>query len=189
MTGQTAELEQELERSRGDAEDAQSESKNTTAGLNQELDELRQKLTEEQQAIVRAQMQEDVIRPLQAYRIDPSHVKLEKRIGEGAFGEVWVSSFRGTKVAVKRMKSHAVTKEEAKKFREEALLSEFVDARCSLPQPRFVGNRVQPPQCCLFLRSAIFAINSRAQWRGCSRKTGCLTRTWCKCYTAAGRAR
>ena len=70
-------------------------------------------------------MHEDVVRPLQCYRIEPSHVKLEKRIGEGAFGEVWVSSFRGNVVAVKRMKSHAITKREARKFREEALLSEF----------------------------------------------------------------
>ena len=92
--------------------------------LQAEVDELRQKLTKEQQRVGLQQMHEDAIRPLQVYRIDPSHVKLEKRIGEGAFGEVWVSSFRGTKVAVKRMKSHKVTEREAAKFREEALLSE-----------------------------------------------------------------
>ena len=37
----------------------------------------------------------------------------------------WVSSFQGNVVAVKRIKSHTVAKREARKFREEALLSEL----------------------------------------------------------------
>ena len=39
-------------------------------------------------------------------QINPAHVKLEKRIGQGAFGEVWIATFRGSDVAVKRLLSH-----------------------------------------------------------------------------------
>jgi len=87
-----------------------------------EVANLRQKLTAAQQAMVEKVLNVTQNPELRAYEVDGNEIKLERRIGAGAFGEVWEASYRDKAVAVKRLLASIVDEKHAKKFREEALL-------------------------------------------------------------------
>ncbi|EDR25578.1 protein serine/threonine kinase, putative [Entamoeba dispar SAW760] len=59
-------------------------------------------------------------------RLDPDELIEEKKIGEGSFGIVYIGKFRGSKVAIKKMKEIAQTKTAIDEFEKEvAMLDKF----------------------------------------------------------------
>jgi hypothetical protein len=81
------------------------------------------KLTDEQQSLVKEQLTKLAYASLSSFSVNVEEdVHFEKKIGEGAFGIVYVGTFRGGKVAVKQLVADKVTEENLARFSDEILL-------------------------------------------------------------------
>src|SRR5262249_34953433 len=81
-----------------------------------------------------------------SWQIDISQLELKERIGLGSFGEVYRGFYRGTEVAVKRLRETKLT---------DRLLQEFIQETqilCELRHPHvvlFMGACTEPPNACI----------------------------------------
>ncbi|EDR26651.1 protein serine/threonine kinase, putative [Entamoeba dispar SAW760] len=55
-------------------------------------------------------------------RLDPDEIKEEKKIGEGSFGIVYLGTFKGNKVAIKKMKQIEENENKMKEFEKEVMM-------------------------------------------------------------------
>jgi len=79
-------------------------------------------------------------------KIDISKLKLGKRIGKGSFGEVYVGSYLGTEVAVKKILANKISPEFLQEFAREAALMR------DLRHPnvvQFIGATMDEPDICI----------------------------------------
>lgn len=82
------------------------------------------------------------------WEVDPSEVVVDKAIGVGAFGEVFKATWRGTTVAVKKLRRTDISESVLKEFRDE--LEVMVDLR----HPNvllLMGASVEPPDLLLIM--------------------------------------
>lgn len=68
---------------------------------------------------------------MEEWRIDPSDLELEQQVGGGSFGEVWLSKFQGTPVAVKKL--YDTDREDMQKYFERE-----IDTLVQLKHPNIV---------------------------------------------------
>ncbi len=87
---------------------------------------LKNEISEEIQKLVNAEMEKEQTKELWAllepYSVPRDHVRLKIKVGEGAFGEVWLGRCRDQDVAVKRLLGDHVNKHTTRAFRNECNL-------------------------------------------------------------------
>ena len=119
-----------------------SELQTTLFKTQMQLDTLSKKMTFNEQTRVQEELEKKEYAPLEAYRVEHSHLRLEKMIGEGAVGEVWKGTYRKQNlVAVKKILwgtdfSNALTC-----FRAEALIMAEMQSDGGVSHPNLVQMR------------------------------------------------
>ena len=111
--------------------------------IQEEVDALKDEFDEKTKAAVEAQMEADKEKAkyiaLLPYKIPHEHVNFEKRIGHGAYGDVWKGSCRGQDVAIKKIST--INKERIEAFQRECNLMAEIQhngfAHPNLVQMRF----------------------------------------------------
>lgn len=89
-----------------------------------------------------------VMKSFAGQKIDYSEIKLEKQIGHGGFGDVFFASWRGTTVAVKRLRHQNLSNVRLQKFTDEML------TLCRLDHPnivKFIGACVERPNLAIVM--------------------------------------
>lgn len=84
--------------------------------------------------------------PTEFEKIDVSKITLGKRIGKGSFGEVYVGTYLGTEVAVKKILTNKISPEFMQEFaREAALMRELRHPNVV----QFIGATMDEPDICI----------------------------------------
>jgi serine/threonine protein kinase len=105
------------------AEERKNKLESTLQAANDHLQELNNKLrlTEDQMELVKKSTVD--LKYLSSYEIDMERdLHFEKKLGEGAFGIVYLAKFRGETVAVKQLISEKINAENMTRFKEEIVL-------------------------------------------------------------------
>jgi len=78
--------------------------------------------------------------------VEFTELTLEKRVGVGGFGEVFRGTYQGKEVAIKKLLSQHMTKEDMNDFRNEV---EMQSKLCHDSVVRFIGACLTPPNLCI----------------------------------------
>ena len=99
---------------------------------------------EEKQEMAEKAMKAARFAPLEPYKVSHSHITFDRRIGEGAVGEVWLGSLRGLRVAIKKFTSGTEFESALDTFSKEALVMALLQGDLGISHP----NLVQMVHCC-----------------------------------------
>eukprot|EP00741_Cyanophora_paradoxa_P020987 tig00021319_g20261.t1 len=104
------------------------------------------------------------------WTVDFNELVLEKRVGVGGFGEVFRGTYKGEEVAIKKLLSQHMTKEDMLDFRNEV---EMQSKLSHINVVRFVGACLTPPNLCIVtefvskgsLRTVLQQMGKSIEWK------------------------
>ena len=109
-----------------------------------QLLQLQKQMSSEQQRSLMDKMETEKYAPMAGYSIPRSHINMEKIIGQGAAGEVWLGTYRSEQVAVKKVLWGGDFESAASVYRKEALVMAQIQGEHGISH----GNLVQMLHCC-----------------------------------------